>query len=669
MNRYFKILTTAVAAAGLLASCNRESITPEQPDQPVTPEVPSGPYRLTFEGGAGIETATRASWADPNGSGNLIFQWDYTAEGQDGNEMVMAFYKEKFIASTTGNYHTYASIHRHSDPEKQQDNHYASFTTVEKYDRPLSSGYYEDCRVVALTPLRADNDTYIYSLESRVIANLPMPGTFEQNDDQEPDFLSNYMYMYADASITDGTAFLLFEHIPATFRFKITNKRPEPARINSVKVTVVDTEGVEQPVASQYVDVLAASDEDIELSYSTISYTEVTTNINASLATDEKYTAYALVLPLFGNAPLEGKKIRFTIDASNPDNEYLSFELDAETLANANHGEYNWVGGKSYTINMRLGDVLYFENITVEDWKDGGTIDAGEAEEIPNTFDATAMTPEQLNAAVTEALEYGHTEIYVTLAADADATMFSAITAALAATVDPTLDPWEMEGTIDLTISGAKKVFDSAFGMLEGYNENWRAGAVLKTLTLPDVIEIEDYGINFCPNLTSVSAPKCEVLGEGALAENYALTSVYMPAARIIGNSTGENYGPFCMCDNLTEISLPEATTLGNSAFAACWNLKRLYLPKVTEIIGCDAFKACDNLEEITLGALTTVNNANAGTFRSVTTGNVALVLSADQKAMNYDSSTKIYTAGTDAFDFNTTSFIGYTFKSISKQE
>ena len=380
MNRYFKILATAVAAAGLLASCNHESITPEQPDQPVTPEVPSGPYRLTFEGGAGIETATRASWADPNGSGNLIFQWDYTEEDQDGKEMVMAFSKEKFIASTTGNYHTYATIHRHSDPEKQEDNHYASFSTVEKYDRPLSSGYYEDCRVVALTPLRADNDSYIYSLENRVIANLPMPGTFEQNDDQEPDFLSNYMYMYADASITDGTAFLLFEHIPATFRFKITNKRPEPARINSVKVTVVDTEGVEQPVASQFVDVLAASDEDIELSYSTISYTEVTTNINTDLATDEKYTAYALVLPLFGNAPLEGKKIRFTIDASNPDNEYLSFELDAETLANANHGEYNWVGGKSYTINMRLGDVLYFDGVTVLDW-DKEIIEGGEAEE------------------------------------------------------------------------------------------------------------------------------------------------------------------------------------------------------------------------------------------------------------------------------------------------
>ena len=186
--------------------------------------------------------------------------------------------------------------------------------------------------------------------------------------------------MYADASITDGTAFLLFEHIPATFRFKIINKRPESARINSVKVTVVDTEGVEQPVASQFVDVLAASDEDIELSYSTISYTEVTTNINTDLGTGEQFTAYALVLPLAGDAPLQGKKIRFTISASNPDNEYLSFELDAEKLANANHGEYNWVGGKSYTINMRLGDVLYFDGVTVTDWIQE-EINSGEAEE------------------------------------------------------------------------------------------------------------------------------------------------------------------------------------------------------------------------------------------------------------------------------------------------
>ena len=71
------------------------------------------------------------------------------------------------------------------------------------------------------------------------------------------------------------------------------------------------------------------------------------------------FIAYALVLPLAGDAPLQGKKIRFYINASNPDNEYLAFELDAKQLSAANpNGEYNWVGDKSYTINMSLKDVI-----------------------------------------------------------------------------------------------------------------------------------------------------------------------------------------------------------------------------------------------------------------------------------------------------------------------
>ncbi|MBR5612279.1 MAG: hypothetical protein IKW43_03950, partial [Bacteroidaceae bacterium] len=98
------------------AACSNDYIKPDTPEQPTTG------YRLTFDGGVGVENQTRAHWSDLQGSGNLRFNWDYTPAGEDGKEMVMAFYKEKFIASTTGNYHTYASIHRHSDPEKQQDN-------------------------------------------------------------------------------------------------------------------------------------------------------------------------------------------------------------------------------------------------------------------------------------------------------------------------------------------------------------------------------------------------------------------------------------------------------------------------------------------------------------------------------------------------------------------
>jgi hypothetical protein len=91
-----------------------------------------------------------------------------------------------------------------------------------------------------------------------------------------------------------------------------------------------------------------------------------------------------MALPLSDSETLEGKDIKFVINTE--EHGFLSFVLTGSQIANANksYGEdiYNWVGGKSYTIRMSLSDVLTFENITVEDWKDGGTIDAGEAEDM-----------------------------------------------------------------------------------------------------------------------------------------------------------------------------------------------------------------------------------------------------------------------------------------------
>ena len=74
MNRKFFKILMAGAVAGLLASCSNEDIAPD------TPDVPTEGYHLTFDGGVGIETGTRAVWSDDNGSGNLIFQWDYFQE-------------------------------------------------------------------------------------------------------------------------------------------------------------------------------------------------------------------------------------------------------------------------------------------------------------------------------------------------------------------------------------------------------------------------------------------------------------------------------------------------------------------------------------------------------------------------------------------------------------
>ena len=369
---FAQVLLFALSSV-LLFSCEQENIVPD------TPEAPTTGYRLTFDGGVGNETTTRAHWTDPNGGGSLFFNWDYTPADEDGDEMVMIIHDEEFVESIEGDYYTYATVKPHT--QKPDDAHKASFETVQYYDSPLSSGKYEGYYLMALTPFNDVNRASIdYCDNEEFVAILPMPGVFEQSEDKEPAFLRDYMYMYTNERIIGGNATLFFQHIPATFRFKIVNNRPETARINSVKVTVVDTDGTEQPVASKSAEVYLIADEDPTFNYSTESYTEVTTNINTNLGTGEQFTAYALVLPLAGDAPLQGKKIRFTIDASNPDNEYLSFELDAERIYNANYGEYNWVGGKSYTINMRLGDVLYFDGVTVTNWNKE-IIEGGEAEE------------------------------------------------------------------------------------------------------------------------------------------------------------------------------------------------------------------------------------------------------------------------------------------------
>lgn len=322
--------------------------------------------------------------------------------------------------------------------------------------------------------------------------------------------------------------------------------------------------------------------------------------------------------------------------------------------------------GNHYTFSLTVGKAaVEIADVNVTPWTEQ-TIDGVDTEEAPcaSFIEGTTLTlrviesatSDDITSAVSDALDAGCTTLNITLPADAGVDMFQGITAALAA-------DGITAGSIDLTISGAKTVPEEGICDLEDYSL-----PSLRSITLPDVTEIEGDAIFLCENLISVSAPKCEILGRGALSDNASLTSVYLPVARIIGSNKLGQYGVFTNCTSLTEISLPEATQLGSFTFNTCTSLKNIYCPKVTEVWS-SAFCDCMSLEKITLGTLTTVDDGNIRLFNQKTTENIDLVLSPEQKVMNYDDGTKIYTAGTEAFDFNTTSFIGYTFKSISKQE
>lgn len=285
-------------------------------------------------------------------------------------------------------------------------------------------------------------------------------------------------------------------------------------------------------------------------------------------------------------------------------------------------------------------------------------------------IDAEAMTAEQLRAAVTKALDYGFTAIPVNLAEDADEAMFSAIAAALAATVDPSLEfmdlrhPDIIQNKIDLTISGAKTIPFLAFGLNDLHNENWKASAVLNSVTLTDATTIGEMSFYSCLNMASFSAPNAITIASDAISSCYSLVDVNLPSVQSVGHKA------FDGCDALKTISLPECTSIDSFAFSTCLEIETIYLPKVTTI-GAYAFQGSySKLKTLTLGAVTSVDHSNYGIFHNHAVDNIDLVLSSEQKVMTYDSSTKYWTATEADYngseDHNNKSFVGYTFKSVT---
>ena len=292
--------------------------------------------------------------------------------------------------------------------------------------------------------------------------------------------------------------------------------------------------------------------------------------------------------------------------------------------------------------------------------------------EVSYVIDASAMSAEQLGAAVAEVLDYGITAITVNLAEDADEAMFSAIAAALAATVDPSLEfqdlrqhPDIIRNKIDLTISGAKTIPDMVFGFSHLENENWKASAVLNSVTLTDATTIGEMSFYSCLNMASFSAPNAITIASKAFSSCYSLVEVNLPSVQSVG------YNAFEECDALKTISLPECTSIDSFAFFKCHEIETIYLPKVTTI-GAYAFQEINSqLKTLTLGAVTSVDHSNFGIFYDDAMGsNIDLVLSSEQKVMTYDSSTKYWTATESEYngseDHNNKSFVGYTFKSVT---
>ena len=350
----------------------------------------------------------------------------------------------------------------------------------------------------------------------------------------------------------------------------------------------------------------------------------------------------------------------------------VSVTVDGQSLTAASSTKIE--AGKHYTFDLKVGkNAIQIMNVSVTKWNEIKINDVESNEYISPNVDATSMTSEELKAAVLKKIKMGQYDIIVTLAADADEDMFTALRTALAESTIP-------DGYINLTISGAKTVPEEGFiDMLDYFDNDDKniAGDKLKSLTLTDVETIGEYAFSACTNLEAVNMPKVVTIGEYAFCEynkGTKLTSLDLPNATTIGvcafaNSSlltsvnipqvvtiGE--GAFYGCD-LRTLDFPEATTIGGGAFEANYNLVSCSAPKATTI-GYYPWGDCSKLETLELtaaGDFTISNNY----FANTPTGQINLVLNKDKESQvtQNDDGTATWNIKDGYGNF-------YTFKSIT---
>ncbi|MBO5014542.1 MAG: fimbrillin family protein [Bacteroidales bacterium] len=216
--------------------------------------------------------------------------------------------------------------------------------------------------------------------------------------------------------------------------------------------------------------------------------------------------------------------------------------------------------GAAYTVELKVGrDAVTMGDVRVADWENmDDPINGGTAEEYYNV-DATDMTAENLKTAVAELLAASRTEITVTLSTDASAEMFTAIREAL-------VEADIADGSVDLTLAGVTAIPDNStsyplFGRFEepGSIQMSEAVAELRSISLPDAVTVGDYAFYYCKNLTSLYAPKVQIVHEGAFTMT-GLVTVELPEATTL------EYIAFYECRALTSIKLPKVTTVGQLA-------------------------------------------------------------------------------------------------------
>lgn len=327
-------------------------------DEPIKePEAPAEEYvRVRFS-----SKATRAVWTDEQGEGDLIFKWESTSPDSeesgnlslvisDGNRPLDSWETPETVSDTTGWSHTWLAV----SPFENSGNS-ADFMSSRYFSQAdLKNARF--CLAVA-----GNHEIKEDSEDGRHIFKMNMPASFTQQKKQNPDFLREYMYMYAGSEYKpEGGTSLEFKHMPATFRFVVTNAGTAPTALKEVSLYISDSSTEEgKEISSTETEIkFDWTSGNAEITYGEDFHEAINTVIDGedgTLEVGEKYIAYMMALPLPSDYALKGKLLN--VKVRRDDSEYLAYQFSCEKVAKANGNDiYNWVGGKSYTINIKLED-------------------------------------------------------------------------------------------------------------------------------------------------------------------------------------------------------------------------------------------------------------------------------------------------------------------------
>ena len=204
----------------------------------------------------------------------------------------------------------------------------------------------------------------------------------------------------------------------------------------------------------------------------------------------------------------------------------------------------------------------------------------------PTHIDATTMDATALNEAVISVLESGDTNIAITLTAEPEATMFTAIRRALIDTESVA------DGSISLTLYGVTTIplhceqgteGSPIFGeVIQDENGNYldepEIVYELNSISLPDVLTIGNGAFRGCENIAKLYAPQVQTIGDWAFSYT-KIKNLELPEVRTLG------WVAFWVCKDLVSVKLPKATKLDQQALQLCPNLTRVELLAEEEIV------------------------------------------------------------------------------------